>query len=175
MRPVICAIDPGASGALAFFSPVAGTLEIIDMPTVEVKRGAKMKNEISPQMLAPLINARKPGVAVLEKVGAMPGQGSSSMFQFGRGVGMVEGIVAALQIPIEYVTPQAWQKAAVGLHQPCRLLEPLARCALALIGVPPERCHRPPPAVPAPRRVEPMARCLCRRAGAPPAITRARE
>lgn len=111
MRPIICAIDPGASGALAFFSPTAGTLEIIDMPTVEVKRGAKMKNEISPQMLAPLIAARKPGVAVLEKVGAMPGQGSSSMFQFGRGVGMVEGIVAALHIPIEYVTPQAWQKA----------------------------------------------------------------
>jgi crossover junction endodeoxyribonuclease RuvC len=111
MRPVILAIDPGASGALAFFSPTAGTLEIIDMPTVEVKRGAKMKNEISPQMLAPLINARKAGVAVLEKVGAMPGQGSSSMFQFGRGVGMVEGIVAALHIPVEYVTPQAWQKA----------------------------------------------------------------
>ena len=40
MRPIICAIDPGASGALAFFSPTAGTLEIIDMPTVEVKRGA---------------------------------------------------------------------------------------------------------------------------------------
>lgn len=69
----------------------------------------------------------------------------------------------------------AWQNAAVGLHQPCRLLEPLARCALALVGVPPERCRRPPPAVPAPRRVEPMARCLCRRAGAPPAIARAGE
>ena len=111
MRPVICAIDPGASGALAFFSPTAGTLEIIDMPTVAVKRSAKLKNEISPQMIAPIINARKPGVAIIEKVGAMPGQGSSSMFQFGRGVGMMEGIVAALQIPIEYVTPQAWQKA----------------------------------------------------------------
>jgi crossover junction endodeoxyribonuclease RuvC len=108
---VILAIDPGASGALAFFCPTAGTLEIIDMPTVEVLRGGKKKNEISPQMLAPLINARKPGVAVIEKVGARPGEAPSFAYQFGRGVGMVEGIVAALHIPIEYVTPQAWQKA----------------------------------------------------------------
>jgi crossover junction endodeoxyribonuclease RuvC len=62
-------------------------------------------------MLAPLINARKPGVAVIEKVGARPGEAPSFAYQFGRGVGMVEGIVAALHIPIEYVTPQAWQKA----------------------------------------------------------------
>ena len=41
----------------------------------------------------------------------MPGQGVSSMFQFGRGVGMYEGVLAALQVPITYVTPQAWQKA----------------------------------------------------------------
>jgi len=111
MRPVILAVDPGATGALAFFCPTAGTLEIIDMPTVEVLRGGKKKNEISPQMLAPLINARKPGVAVVEKVGARPGEAPSFAYQFGRGVGMVEGIVAALHIPIEYVTPQAWQKA----------------------------------------------------------------
>ena len=111
MRPVILAVDPGATGALAFFCPTAGTLEIIDMPTVEVLRGGKKKNEISPQMLAPLINARKPGVAVVEKVGARPGEAPSFAYQFGRGVGMVEGIIAALHIPIEYVTPQAWQKA----------------------------------------------------------------
>lgn len=108
---MILAIDPGASGALAFFNVSAGTLDIMDMPTVEVKRGAKDKREISPQMLAALINARKPDTAVLERVGAMPGQGSSSMFQFGRGVGMVEGVLAALHIPTEYVTPQAWQRA----------------------------------------------------------------
>ena len=108
---VILAIDPGASGALAFFSPDTGTLDIVDMPTVQVKRGQKLKTEISPQMLAAIVSARKPAIAVLEKVGAMPGQGSSSMFQFGRGVGICEGVLAALQIPTDYVTPQAWQKA----------------------------------------------------------------
>ena len=107
----ILAIDPGAKGALAFFNPEAGTLEIVDTPTVEVKRGAKTKNEISAQMLAAIIQARKPTEAVVEKVGAMPGQGVSSMFQFGRGVGMIEGVLAALQIPVTYVAPQSWQKA----------------------------------------------------------------
>lgn len=108
---MILAVDPGASGALAFLDLAAGKLEILDMPTVEVKRGAKNKTEISPQMLAALIRGRNPTVAVLERVGAMPGQGTASMYQFGRGVGMIEGVLAALQVPTEYVTPQAWQKA----------------------------------------------------------------
>lgn len=108
---MILAIDPGASGALAFFNVAAGTLDIIDTPTVEVKRGAKAKHEISPQMLAALIAARGPTSAVVERVGAMPGQGSSSMFQFGRSVGMVEGVLAALHIPTEYVAPLTWQRA----------------------------------------------------------------
>jgi crossover junction endodeoxyribonuclease RuvC len=107
---LILAIDPGAKGALAFYNPMAGTLEIVDTPTVEVKRGAKMKTEISAQMLAAVIQARKPTEAVVEKVGAMPGQGVSSMFQFGRGVGMIEGVLSALQIPVTYVAPQLWQR-----------------------------------------------------------------
>jgi len=108
---VILAIDPGAKGALAFFDPAKGTLDIVDCPIVEVKRGAKIKTEISPQMLAAIIQSRSPVFAILERVGAMPGQGVSSMFQFGRGVGMYEGVLAALQVPVTYVTPQAWQKA----------------------------------------------------------------
>jgi crossover junction endodeoxyribonuclease RuvC len=108
---MILAIDPGASGALAFFNPDAGTLEIIDTPVVEVKRGTKVKKEISPQMMSAIIRARDPKIAILELVGAMPGQGVSSMFQFGRGVGMYEGALAALQIPVTYISPVGWQKA----------------------------------------------------------------
>jgi len=108
---MILAIDPGASGALAFFNPDAGTLEIIDTPVVEVKRGQKLKKEISPQMMSAIIRARDPKIAILELVGAMPGQGVSSMFQFGRGVGMYEGALAALQIPVTYISPVGWQKA----------------------------------------------------------------
>ena len=108
---MILAIDPGASGALAFFNPEAGTLEIIDTPVVQVKRGTKTKTEISPQMMSAIIRARDPKIAILELVNARPGQGVSSMFQFGRGVGMYEGALAALQVPATYITPQGWQKA----------------------------------------------------------------
>jgi len=108
---MILGIDPGAKGALAFFDPKACTLDIIDMPTVQVKRNQKMKTEISPQMLVPIISARKPLAAVIEKVGSRPGEAPSFAFQFGRGVGMLEGVLSALQIPLGYVSPQTWQKA----------------------------------------------------------------
>jgi crossover junction endodeoxyribonuclease RuvC len=108
---MILGIDPGAKGALAFFDVEAGTLRVVDMPTVKVTRGSKQKEEISPQMLAAEIRAWAPRIAIVEKVGAMPGQGVSSMFQFGRGVGMIEGVLSALQIPVSYISPQGWQKA----------------------------------------------------------------
>lgn len=107
----ILGIDPGASGGIAFFSMQRGLLSIFDMPTVEVKRGGKNKREVSAAMLNAIIGARDIDVAFVEKVGAMPGQGVSSMFQFGRSVGMIEGVLAALEIPTNYVTPQSWQKA----------------------------------------------------------------
>ena len=108
---IILGIDPGASGALAFADFEKGLLDIVDMPTVQVKRMTSIKREISPAMLAAIIKVRHPDVAWLEKVGAMPGNGGSSMFQFGRGVGMIEGVLAALEIPVHYITPQKWQKA----------------------------------------------------------------
>lgn len=112
---MIVGIDPGASGALAFFDAQAGRLCVVDMPVLEVLRGGKAKREINPTLLADTIRQQAPRVAYVEKVGAMPGQGVSSMFQFGRGVGMVEGVLAALAVPVVYVTPQRWQKD-VGLR-----------------------------------------------------------
>lgn len=109
---MIVGIDPGASGALAFLDHVAGTLDIVDMPTVEVKRGNKLKRELSAQMLTAIISSRKPASAIVERVGAMPGQGVSSMFQFGRNVGTIEGVLAALHIPITMIAPQIWRKLA---------------------------------------------------------------
>lgn len=108
---MIVAVDCGLTGALAFFNPEAGTLDIVDMPVIEVERGGKAKREISPHFIASAIRDFKPTVAWLERVGARPGQGTSSMFAFGRGVGQVEGVLAALQVPYHYATPQQWQKA----------------------------------------------------------------
>lgn len=109
-RNVILGIDPGAKGALCFFDVNDGGVTIEDMPTVEISRGAKSKTEISPAILAKTVNHYKPNIVILERVGAMPGQGVSSMFQFGRGLGIIEGVVAALDVPVFYVTPQRWQK-----------------------------------------------------------------
>ena len=107
----ILGIDPGASGGLAFFDVERGLLDVFDMPIVSVKRGGKNKREVSAAMLNAIIGARDIDAAFVEKVGAMPGQGVSSMFQFGRSVGIIEGVLAALEIPTNYVTPQVWQKA----------------------------------------------------------------
>ena len=109
---MIVGIDPGASGAIAFFDPKAGTLDVHDMPVMEIERSGKTKREINPTLLANILHDHwGHNIVWLEKVGAMPGQGVSSMFQFGRGVGMIEGVLAAMHMPINYVTPQAWQKA----------------------------------------------------------------
>lgn len=104
-------IDPGAGGALAFFDTILGSLVVVDMPVLEVERGGKSKREINPRLIADMVLEHAPKAAMLEKVGAMPGQGVSSMFQFGRGVGMVEGVLAGVGVPTQYVTPQRWQKA----------------------------------------------------------------
>jgi crossover junction endodeoxyribonuclease RuvC len=112
---MIVGIDPGASGALAFFDVLNGSLTLIDMPIVEIERSGKAKREISAAMLAGVIRSRGVQLGVIEKVGAMPAQGVSSMFQFGRSVGIIEGALAGLSITTHYLTPQAWQKA-VGLR-----------------------------------------------------------
>jgi crossover junction endodeoxyribonuclease RuvC len=105
-------IDPGLSGAIAFFNPDKGLLIVHDMPTVEVTRNGKKKNEINAYALANLFPVLATDEAVLERVGAMPGQGVTSVFSFGRSVGIVEGVLAALSISVTIVSPQAWQKAA---------------------------------------------------------------
>jgi len=105
-----CGIDIGAQGAFSLY--VNGKFErVIDMPCVEVIRGGKKKNHISAQGVAAAIKELNPTHAVVEKVGAMPNQGVTSMFAFGRAAGIIEGALAALNVPVTYVTPQAWMKA----------------------------------------------------------------
>lgn len=108
-------IDPGKSGAIAVFRPRLGRLDVFDMPTVEIVRNSKAKTELSPIMLANQLSDFQhlqpiPKV-VMEKVGAMPGQGVTSMFAFGRSVGIVEGVLAAFCFPVTVVSPKLWQSA----------------------------------------------------------------
>lgn len=108
---IVLGIDPGLSGALAFYDTVEQTVEVVDMPVLELVRNGKKKREVSAQALANHIAGRKISSAFLERVNAMTGQGVTSVFSFGRSLGIVEGILAAYDIPTTLVTPQAWQKA----------------------------------------------------------------
>jgi crossover junction endodeoxyribonuclease RuvC len=110
MSNKILGVDIGLQGAFSLY--VDGKFErVIDMPCVEVIRGGKKKNHISAQGVAAAIKELNPTHAIVEKVGAMPNQGVTSMFAFGRAAGIIEGALAALNVPVTYVTPQAWMKA----------------------------------------------------------------
>lgn len=100
---IIMGIDPGISGAVAFYFPmVPNRMSVDDVPVV--------CGEINGYELARLIKIHRPTLAVIERVGAMPGNGGVSMFNFGRAYGDVRGVVSALDVPMHFVTPQKWKK-----------------------------------------------------------------
>ena len=98
--------DPGASGAFSLFDAGNGVVEVYDMPIVEV-RG---KRVISPQLIRDIL-AQHDAPLWIEQVSARPGQGVTSMFNFGKAYGVVLGVAAGLGMPTNYVTPQQWQKS----------------------------------------------------------------
>ena len=106
---IVMSIDPGLSGAIAVFEGES-LLCIIDTPTHELTRNGKAKRQVSASGLAGIFSAHKPHHVIVEKVSAMPGQGVTSMFSFGRSFGLIEGIVAAFEIPATYVMPSVWTK-----------------------------------------------------------------
>lgn len=99
----ILAIDPGLSGALAFYFPT--TPEIVTAEDVPVAGG-----EIDCATLGRRIAQMAPDMAVIERVGAMPGQGVSSTFKFGASYGAVLGAVGVLKIPTHLVAPSKWKR-----------------------------------------------------------------
>jgi len=103
-------IDPGLSGAIAVFDLKNGKLTIHDMPTMEIRVGKSNKNVISERQLVTILDEPKGAVAFCEKVNAMPGQGVTSMFNFGMGFGIVRGVLAALGYGYTLVTPAQWKK-----------------------------------------------------------------
>lgn len=109
----IIGIDPGASGAIAILEANGKFVQVFDMPAVEVTVGGKLKRRVSPEMLAAELKlyANQGARACIEQVGAMPGQGVSSMFAFGESFGLAKGVLAGLGIPVTTVTPGKWKKA----------------------------------------------------------------
>jgi len=106
-------IDPGLDGAVAILHTASGLVLINDTPTdTMIKAGGKKKRTFLAQEMANiLIPFMDDDVHVfLEQVGAMPKQGVSSVFSFGKGYGIWIGICAALKLPTTFVTPQRWKK-----------------------------------------------------------------
>ncbi|GAC1502610.1 MAG: hypothetical protein NVS1B6_09390 [Steroidobacteraceae bacterium] len=109
---MICSVDPGQNGAIAFLCERTGALkDVLDMPTYEIKVGKSKKTRIAPQALALMIAANKPVHAYVEAVASSPQMGVSSAFAFGQGAGIIEGVLAALGGPVTSVTPAVWKKA----------------------------------------------------------------
>lgn len=104
---MIVGVDPGAKGAFGFVDERTGELlDVVDMPTIT----ADGKTRVAAQAIALLIAANKPTHAYVERVGAMPKQGVSSTFVFGQAVGAVDGVLAALGVPVTYVTAAQWKR-----------------------------------------------------------------
>jgi len=110
---LIIGIDPGISGSICFFED-GKILDVIEMPTMnEGKKnkkqvnGAQIYNEITDR-----INKlqRQDVRVVVEQVSAMPGQGVTSMFNFGQSFGIIKGICSAMQLPLYFVRPTKWKK-----------------------------------------------------------------
>ena len=110
---LIIGIDPGISGAICFFLN-GEVIDIIDMPSMA--DGKKNKRQINSQQVFNEISERiknfskKEIIVVIEQVSAMPGQGVTSMFNFGQTFGALKGICAALELPIFLVRPSKWKK-----------------------------------------------------------------
>lgn len=102
---MIWGIDPGLSGAAVLFDPVEGMLDIFDMPIMEINK----KKQVSPQLLADILATQSCPIFI-EQVHARPGQGVTSMFNFGKSFGVCLGVAAGLRMPLSTVLPLTWQK-----------------------------------------------------------------
>ena len=110
---MIISIDPGISGAICFFQN-GEVKDVIDMPTMA--EGKKNKRQVNGHQIYNEFSNRikKYNIqninVVVEQVSAMPGQGVTSMFNFGQSFGVIKGICAAMQLPIYFVRPAKWKK-----------------------------------------------------------------
>ena len=108
---IVVGIDPGLSGAIAILEDNK-VLNIFDMPVMA--EGKKNKRQLNSAQLVNIIkDSTKPDdeiAVVVEQVNAMPGQGVTSMFNFGQTFGAIKGVCAALELPIFFVRPSKWKK-----------------------------------------------------------------
>ena len=110
---LIIGIDPGISGSICFFED-GKILDVIEMPTMtEGKKNKKQVNgsQIYNEVFYRIKQTDKKEIKVIiEQVSAMPGQGVTSMFNFGQSYGILKGICSAMRLPMYFVRPAKWKK-----------------------------------------------------------------
>ena len=110
---LIIGIDPGISGSICFLNH-GKILDVIEMPTMA--EGKKNKRQVNGSQIYNEICKRINGTenqdvrVVIEQVSAMPGQGVTSMFNFGQSFGILKGLCSAMQLPMYFIRPAKWKK-----------------------------------------------------------------
>ena len=110
---LIIGIDPGISGSICFLQD-GKILDVIEMPTMT--EGKKNKKQVNGAQIFYEISQRikkidkKDIKVIIEQVSAMPGQGVTSMFNFGQSFGILKGICSAMRLPLYFVRPAKWKK-----------------------------------------------------------------
>ena len=110
---LVVGIDPGISGSICFFQD-GRIIDVVEMPTMT--EGKKNKKQVNGSQIYNEIIERtnkldkKDIKVVIEQVSAMPGQGVTSMFNFGQSYGILKGICSAMQLPMYFVRPAKWKK-----------------------------------------------------------------
>ena len=110
---LVIGIDPGLSGSICFFQD-GKIIDVVEMPTmIEGKKNKKQVNgsQIYNEILERIKKIDKKNIKVIiEQVSAMPGQGVTSMFNFGQSYGILKGICSAMHLPMYFVRPTKWKK-----------------------------------------------------------------
>ena len=110
---LIIGIDPGISGSICFFED-GKIIDVVEMPNMtEGKKNKKQVNgsQIYNEISSRIMSLEKKNIkVVIEQVSAMPGQGVTSMFNFGQSFGILKGICSAMRLPMYFVRPAKWKK-----------------------------------------------------------------
>ena len=110
---LVIGIDPGITGSICFFED-GKIIDVIEMPNMpEGKKNKKQVNgaQVFHEISLKIKDKKKENIKVIiEQVSAMPGQGVTSMFNFGQSYGILKGICSAMQLPMYYVRPAKWKK-----------------------------------------------------------------
>ena len=110
---LIIGIDPGITGSICFFED-GKIIDVVEMPNMP--EGKKNKKQVNGAQIYYEISSRIKNLkteeikVIIEQVSAMPGQGVTSMFNFGQSFGILKGICSAMQLPMYFVRPAKWKK-----------------------------------------------------------------